>query len=255
MKALIIEDERLVGEELKAMLKEVAPDIQVQDILPSLKSARKWFLYNAEPDLIFMDVQLADGISFSLFDQFRLQCPVIFTTAYDEYAIRAFKVNAVDYLLKPVERGELAQAVEKCRHVVAQNQPLPVDFEALLQAYAQPESSPRYKEKFIIRTRGQWIPVNIREVACIVKDNLIYLYTFAGQKHILESESLEELESLLDPRLFFRANRQVILHIDAIKSVKPREYQKLTVYLQVPGYPETDISRERAPAFRKWFDR
>src|SRR3954468_19826850 len=115
IKALIIEDEDLIAAELQSKIETLAGDVKVIDVLPSLKTAKKWFMQNAEPDLLFMDIQLSDGVSFELFDHFKLECPVIFTTAYDEYAIRAFKVNGVDYLLKPVDNDELKKAIEKCR--------------------------------------------------------------------------------------------------------------------------------------------
>ncbi|HSK13830.1 MAG TPA: response regulator, partial [Phnomibacter sp.] len=115
MFAIIIEDEAIIAKVLENKIKKVAPDVQILDILPSLKTARRWLSEHAEPDLMFMDVQLSDGVSFEIFNEFTLKCPVIFTTAYDEYAIRAFKVNGVDYLLKPVKDDELAAAIEKCR--------------------------------------------------------------------------------------------------------------------------------------------
>src|SRR5215471_3236718 len=118
MKALIIEDEALIAKELQYKIKSVADDIDVIEVLPSLKTARKWFMQNAEPDLIFMDIQLSDGVSFELFDLYKLSCPVIFTTAYDEYALRAFKVNGIDYLLKPVDEVELKKAIDKSRTII-----------------------------------------------------------------------------------------------------------------------------------------
>ncbi len=256
MKAIIIEDESLVARELENTLKEVAPDVDIVEIIPSLKVARKWFLYNAEPDLIFMDIQLSDGISFVLFDQFKLQCPVVFATAYDEYAVRAFKVNGIDYILKPVEKDELKRAVDKCRAIVGGKSPYPVGIEEFLQAYKMPSSqAPVYKEKFIVHKRNHWIPVNTKDVACFYKDSLFYLYTFAGEKYILDFESMEDIEEVVDPRQFYRANRQAIVNIDAIRSVLPKENSKLILSLVDPLKMEIDISREKAPAFKKWFDR
>ncbi|HKG68218.1 MAG TPA: response regulator, partial [Segetibacter sp.] len=118
MKALIIEDEALIAKELHNKIMEVADDVNVVEILPSLKTAKKWFMQNAEPDLIFMDIQLSDGVSFELFDIYHITCPVIFATAYDEYALRAFKVNGVDYLLKPVDNDELKKAIDRSRNII-----------------------------------------------------------------------------------------------------------------------------------------
>lgn len=256
MKALIIEDEHLIAQELNGKIKSLAEDVDVIEILPSLKTARKWFMNNAEPDLIFMDIQLSDGVSFDLFDTYQLNCPVVFTTAYDEYAIRAFKVNGVDYLLKPVDDDELKKAIDKCRSIVESKTQFPSDIKQLVKKLAEPESARSlYKEKFIINFRHQWIPVNTKEIACFMKENIHYIYTFSGEKHILDFTTLEEIEELLDPGIFYRANRQFIINIDAIQSVMPHENQKLSLTLKAPLKMEVDISREKAPAFKKWFDR
>src|SRR6185369_16513857 len=135
----------------------VADDIQIIDVLPSLKVARKWFFEHPEPDMIFMDIQLSDGVSFELFDTYTLKCPVVFTTAYDEYAIRAFKVNGVDYLLKPIDDDELKKAIDKCRTIVESKTQFPSDIKQLIQKFSLPQSSQSlYKEKFIVNFRHQW---------------------------------------------------------------------------------------------------
>lgn len=254
IKTVIIEDEQLIAKELANKITDVADDITIVEMLPSLKTARKWFMQNAEPDLLFMDIQLSDGVSFELFDHFTLKCPVIFTTAYDEYAIRAFKVNGIDYLLKPVDATDLKNAIEKYRNLLSGNAKFPVDMQQLMANLAAPQAS-LYKEKFIVNVRNNWIPVDTRDIACFMRDNLNYLYTFAGDKYILDYTTLEDIEELLDPKLFYRANRQSIIHINAIQSVKPHENQKLSVFLKAPLKMEVDISREKAPAFKKWFDR
>jgi DNA-binding LytR/AlgR family response regulator len=256
MKALIIEDENLIAQELTGKIKSLAEDVDVIQVLPSLKTARKWFMANAEPDLIFMDIQLSDGVSFELFDTYQLSCPVVFTTAYDEYAVRAFKVNGVDYLLKPVDDDELKRAIDKCRSIVESKTQFPSDIRQLVKKLSEPDAvQSLYKEKFIVNFRHQWIPVNTKEIACFMKENIHYIYTFSGEKHILDFTTLEEIEELLDPRKFYRANRQFIINIDAIQSVMPHENQKLSLTLRPPLKMEVDISREKAPAFKKWFDR
>lgn len=257
MKAVIIEDELLVAQELEAKIAEVAGDIRIEAILPSLKTARKWLMENAEPDILFMDIQLGDGISFSLFDQFSLNCPVIFTTAYNEYAIKAFKVNGIDYLLKPVSEAELKKAIEKSRR---SRQGPEISSESILRlmdslASASGNMAPLYKEKFIVSIKHQWIPVNTGDIAFFSKEALHYLHTFSGDRFILDYTSLEEIEELLDPKKFYRANRQYIVNIDAIGSIRLHENQKLTLKLKPPFKTEIDISRDKAPAFKKWFDR
>ncbi len=256
MTAVIIEDETLVAQELRNKIGNVSDDVTILEVLPSLKTARKWFMSNAEPDIIFMDIQLSDGVSFDLFDVYQLNCPVVFTTAYDEYAVRAFKVNGVDYLLKPVDEEELKKAINKCRNIVESKSQFPTDLKQLVQKLSQPQlSQSLYKEKFIVNFRHQWIPVNTSDIACFMKENIHYIYTFSGEKHILDFTTMEEIEELLDPWKFYRANRQFIININAIQSVMPHENQKLSITLKAPLKIEVDISREKAPAFKKWFDR
>jgi len=256
MKAIIIEDEILIAQELQNKIRNASGDVDIIEILPSLKTARKWFMANAEPDLIFMDIQLSDGVSFELFDAYQLSCPIVFTTAYDEYAIRAFKVNGVDYLLKPVDDDELKKAIDKCRDIVESKTQFPTDIKQLIQKFSLPQSSQSlYKEKFIVNFRHQWIPINTKDIACFMKENIHYIYTFSGEKHILDFTTMEEIEELLDPGRFYRANRQFIVNIDSIQSVKPHENQKLSLTLKAPLKIEVDVSREKAPAFKKWFDR
>ena len=256
MRAVIIEDENLIAQELRNKIGFVADDIDVIEILPSLKTARKWFMANAEPDMIFMDIQLSDGVSFELFDVYQLNCPIVFTTAYDEYAVRAFKVNGVDYLLKPVDDDELKKAIDKCRNIVDSKTQFPSDIKQLVKKLSQPHiSQSLYKEKFIVNFRHQWIPVNIKDIACFMKENIHYIYTFSGEKHILDFTTMEEIEELLDPQRFYRANRQFIVNIESIQSVMPHENQKLSLTLKAPLKMEVDVSREKAPAFKKWFDR
>lgn len=255
MKAIIIEDEEIIANVLLKKIKKVADDIDVIAVLPSLKTARRWFGENAEPDLLFMDIQLSDGVSFDIFKEFELKCPVIFTTAYDEYAIRAFKVNGVDYLLKPVNENDLSIAIEKCRRYAGKTAPAPTDITSLIQSLANPEAS-KYKEKFIVNVRNQWMPVNTKDIACFCKEAINYIYLLNGEKYSTDFVTLEEIEELLDPKIFYRANRQYIINIDALHSVKPVENSKLIVRLKEPNQKlEIDVSRLKSPEFKKWMNR
>ncbi|MFN8252320.1 MAG: LytTR family DNA-binding domain-containing protein [Ferruginibacter sp.] len=256
MNAVIIEDETLIAKELQFKIEAVAPDIKVTQVLPSVKTSFKWFMENAEPDLLFADIQLSDGVSFEIFERYQISCPVIFTTAYDEYAIKAFKVNGIDYLLKPVDTEELAKAIEKAREIVKSKTSYPRDIHQLLAMMSNPQAAAnKYKEKFVVKQRNNWIPVFTKDIACFYRENLNYLVTFSGEKYIIDFVTLEEVEELLDPHIFYRANRQSIVHIDAILSIRPHENQKLTLTLKGPLKIEQDISREKAPAFKKWFER
>lgn len=256
MKAVIIEDESLIADEMKATIAEVATDVQVQQVLPSLKAAKKWFMQNPEPDVLFMDIKLSDGLSFELFSQFDLKCPVIFCTAYEEYAIRAFKVNGVDYLLKPVQEDDLHKAIEKVRQQQRNKSFGPVDLQQLVQQFTNPAAAKiQYKERFIVNSNSKWMPVETSDIAVFYKDSLNYLYTFSGEKLIYDFSALEDIEDVLDPKIFFRANRQTILHINAVHIVRTQGNQKLLVQLKPPLKMEVDISREKAPAFKKWVGR
>ena len=255
MRAVIIEDEELIAEELQLKIKAVSTDVDIINVLPSLKISKQWFLENEAPDFVFMDIQLSDGVSFELFDTCKINCPIIFTTAYDEYALRAFKVNGIDYLLKPIDEEELKKAIDKCRAIVESKSIFPTDIAALVKKLVQPQTQSIYKEKFIINFRRQWYAINTKDIACFMKENLHYILTFAGEKHILDFTSMEEIEELLDPHLFYRANRQYIVHIDAIQHVMQQENQKLTLTLKPPHKIKIDMSREKAPVFKKWMSR
>ena len=256
MKAIIIEDEEIIAGILKEKIRSISSDVQVIEVLPSLKTARKWFLNNAEPDIIFMDIQLSDGVSFDLFERYTITCPVIFTTAYDEYAIRAFKVNGVDYLLKPVKESELSTAIDKCRKLVEKNEKTPANITELIRSLSNPSTASKFKEKFIINVRNQWMPVNTKDIACFSKEVLNYIYLFNGEKYMIDYVTLEEVEELLDPKQFYRANRQFIINIDAIQTVKPVENSKLIVRLKEPNHKlDIDMSRLKSPEFKKWMDR
>lgn len=256
MKAIIIEDESLIARELQFKINQVAPDLKILAVLPSVKTANKWLLENAEPDLVFADIQLSDGVSFEVFERYDLKCPIIFTTAYDEYAIRAFKVNGADYLLKPIDLEELKKAIDKCQVLVESRAEYPKDMAQLLKMIASPPAAQSaFKEKFVVSHRHQWLPILTKDIACFSRDGVNYLHTFGGERYLLDFTTLDEVEELLDPRLFFRANRQFIVHADAIQSIKPLENQKLVLTLKAPQKMAVDVSREKAPSFKRWLER
>ena len=256
MNALIVEDEKLVAQELVAKIRLVAPDIEVLGVCASLRTASRWLEEHSEPDLFFMDIQLSDGTSFELFNRFQLQAPVVFTTAYDEYAIRAFKVNGVDYLLKPVDTTELRHAIDKCRKMRFADPTLdaaPPDVQRLIRMLSQ--ARPAYKEQFLVKYRTQLIPVKTGEIAYFQRDTLLYLVAFDGTRYALDYDTLDEVEDLLDPGQFYRVNRQFIVNLAAVGSLKPGMLSKMTLRLKEPLRVEMELSREKAPAFRRWLDR
>lgn len=257
MKAVILEDEEIIAKVLEGKIRRLDPSIEIVEILPSLKVAKKWFLQHAAPDLLFMDIQLSDGVSFELLEQYQLDCPIIFTTAFDEYAIRAFKVNGIDYLLKPIDDTELSNAIQKAKQVSQFKKDSSYRIQDLLQAMTNPgHSSQQYKERFLVNIRNQWMPVQTRDVALITRDNLNFIYLFSGERYIIDYTTLDDVEEVLDPRQFYRANRQFIININAVQTVKPIENSKLTIRLKEPNHKfEIDMSREKAPLFKKWLDR
>lgn len=248
MKILIIEDEPLVAKDLLNLIGKLEPNAQVLQVISSVDSARKWFSENAVPDLILSDIQLSDGISFDIFESLRLPCPIIFTTAYNEYAIRAFKLNSIDYLLKPVDGKELAAALTKYKSLSTENI-LGEQLKSLMNNWGS--HAKKYKERFLTLHRNTLVPVTQQSIAFFHKEELIYLHTLDNERFITEHHTLEEIESLLDPEVFFRVNRQYILHVQAVGRIKPT-HKGLTVQLKSPFNIEIDISREKAVAFKKW---
>lgn len=257
MNALIIEDEKLVALELTASLAEVDPGIKIVGTVSSVKTALRWFAENAEPDVIFADIQLSDGISFTIFEKFNIACPVIFTTAYNEHAIRAFKVNGIDYLLKPVDWDELRQAVAKARALTKNQNKLVVDVQKLMDALNTPASLKfTYKEHFLGNARNSWVPVKIADVAYIIRDELNFMVTNTSERYILDYDTLDEIETMLNPDLFYRASRHCLVNINAVQSVKGLANLKLQLVLKTPNHQvQIDISRDKAPSFKKWLEK
>lgn len=249
MKILIIEDEPLVAKDLENVLKRLDPSIKVEAVLSSVESAKKWLTQHTLPDLILSDIQLSDGISFDIYENLHLTCPIIFTTAYDDYAIRAFKLNSIDYLLKPIDSVELSAALKKYKSLSSENI-LTEQLKALVGTWGQ-QPYKKYKERFLTLHRNTLVPVTQQEIAFFHKEELIYLHTLSNEKLISDHQTMDEIESLLNPELFFRVNRQYIIHIQSIGRIKTT-HKGLTVQLKPPFNTEIDISREKAVAFKNW---
>ncbi|GAB2555459.1 LytR/AlgR family response regulator transcription factor [Spirosoma areae] len=253
MKALIIEDEAIIADNLRQSLGEIAPHIDVQAVLPSVRAARRWFAQYPQPDLLFMDIQLSDGVSFELFNYFDIRCPVIFTTAYDEYALRAFKVNSIDYLLKPIDEEELTHALEKLKTRTAPPS-LPAE---LLQLMNRQSVAPAraFKENLLAHQRNNVLMVDVADVWLIYREEIIFLLRNDGQAFVVDYPSLDEVEAVLDPAQFFRANRTQIVNIRAVESFRPDTSGRLHLKLKPPTTTPVEISREKSPLFRRWLDR
>lgn len=249
MRILIIEDEPLVAKDLENLLRKIDTGLQVQGVLSSVSAAKKWFASNPLPDLILSDIQLSDGISFDIYETLHLNCPIIFTTAYDDYAIRAFKLNSIDYLLKPIDGKELGAAIDKYRSLSSESI-LAEQLKTLMGSWNQ-QPNKKYKERFLSLHRNTLVPVTQNEIAFFHKEELIYLHTMSNERYISDHQTMDEVESLLNPEFFFRVNRQFIIHIQSVGRIKTT-HKGLTVQLKPPFNNEIDISREKAVAFKNW---
>ncbi len=255
MTILLIEDEPLIGKQLLKVVKQLEPGATIDGPLTNVQSVVD-YLHHHTPDLVIADIQLSDGVSFEAFQQVELRAPVIFTTAYDEYAIRAFKLNSIDYLLKPLDPDDLKNALAKY-HRWATNgaSEMGEQFRQLLTQMAARPTIPQYKRRFTGHYLRQIISVPQDQVACFLRNELIYLYTTEGKKLITDYKTLDELEELLDPACFFRANRQCIIHLDAVSGYRHSDGSKLLVLLKTPNDSlDVLVSKEKAPAFRHWLE-
>jgi len=253
MNIIIIEDEQLVARDLQKLIREIDPTLNIITTLGSLKGCIEYFKSNAEPDLLFMDVQLSDGVSFDLFNEVAISSPIIFTTAYDEYAIKAFKLNSIDYLLKPIDRNELKIAIDKFRRLQGtEGLDFKEQFERLVRHVALPPDTKVYKERFLAHSGKTYTIVNAADIACFVKETLIYIITMDKHKLVTDFQTMEEAEELLNPDKFFRANRQMIIQAGFVESFRADVYGKLVAKMKSPLNLMVDISRERAQAFKKW---
>ncbi len=253
MKILIIEDEKLVAKELLELLTTSCPEAVVLDIIDSVESGVEWFENNQMPDLILSDIQLADGVSFEIFEGRSIMAPVIFTTAYDEYALRAFQLNSIDYLLKPIGKKELSRALTKFSTIRRAAAPdfLRQQFEYLMQDL---KNGRKFKTRFIAHQGQSMVPVQIDKVAGFIKDELIFLLTRSGRKLMTDYHTLDELQELLDDTIFYRANRQLIIHTDAVLDFKTHYTGKLILHVEGHINTQVVVSREKASAFKRWFE-
>ncbi|MCE6989624.1 LytTR family DNA-binding domain-containing protein [Dyadobacter sp. CY323] len=254
MKVLIIEDEYPAAERLEKLIKKHDPRIEIAGVLESVESARRWFKSEEPVDLIFSDIQLSDGLSFQIFEEFPAHSPIIFTTSYDEYAIKAFRVKSIDYLLKPIKLPELAEAIKKYESIKEDFSPKAYarKVETLLDSLEI--SRKPYKMRFLVKNGEQLIPINQESVAYFYTANEMSCLVGNDGRQYLVDYTLEELESLVDPLSFFRVNRQFIARITAIQKIHTYFNGKLKVELRPQTTQEVVISREKAAAFKAWLE-
>ncbi|HRI25199.1 MAG TPA: LytTR family DNA-binding domain-containing protein [Ferruginibacter sp.] len=250
MRVLIIEDETPAANRLEKMLLNLDSDLVVLNRLDSVESAVR-YLISAEDgiDLIFMDIQLADGLSFDIFEQAAISAPVIFTTAFDQYTLKAFKVNSIDYLLKPIDENELEQALAKFRKLYQKKNS---NYPEKLLKLVQEMNAARYKERLLIKRGQQLSYLKTGSVAyCFADGKLCYAVDFNGTKYLLES-NLSQLEEQLHPGDFYRINRHLLVNIEAVKKVHTWLGGRLKIEVQPAALAETIVSRERVNGFKDW---
>jgi len=249
MRAIIIEDEILAVNHLQSLLNEIG-GIQVIAVLDSITSTVEWFQASPHPDLVFMDIHLADGSAFKIFEYINITSPIIFTTAYDEYAIKAFKVNSIDYLLKPITIIALEKAFDKLKRLTGVPA-LPAEIHQLIASLTKDKT---YKTHFLMPVKGcKLIPLLAQDIAYVlIEDGLVKAKTTDGKSYIFE-HTLDELSGMLNPSDFFRANRQFIISRNSIKEVDFYFNNRLSINLKVPVPEKILISKVQVSEFREWF--
>ena len=245
MKALIIEDETAAARNLAAILRQTAPDVEIVATLESVEESVEWLRSNPHPDLLFMDIHLADGDSFRIFDAVEIAAPVIFTTAYDQYALEAFKVNSIDYILKPIKKQELERAFEKFKRLSGREK---AEYVEQTQRYLSARA-----QSFLIPFRDKLVPLTPDEIAyCYTADEKVSVVTFDGRSLPMD-KPLDTLIALLPERDFYRANRQFIVSRRAVRDLSVWFGSRLSVNLTVKTPERIVVSKARVPDFKKWF--
>lgn len=251
MNVVIIEDENRAGYQLARMLRMYDPTINISAQLPSVKETIQWFLQNPAPDLAFMDIHLEDGEVFSIFQKIPLKVPIIFTTAYDEYMLKAFKVNTIDYLLKPIEFDEMVSAIEKFKSL--RNELVP-DYKMLLNLLQQSKNT-LYRERFMVSIGTKIYSLEVANTAFFYSEEKSSFLVTKNGMHYPMDYSLDQLGAMLDPTLFFRINRQYLISRHVIKAIYTYSTTKIKVELEPDSRQEVFVSVNRIPEFKDWLGR
>ena len=246
MRVLIVEDETAAYKNMVNALQTIDPTIEIAGNTESVSRTVEWLQNNPQPDLIFMDIQLSDGSAFMLFDRMKIETPIVFTTAYDQYAIDAFRVNSIDYLLKPIKPDELQRALDKFRRW------MPADMGGYLSRLMALAPKPVYKDKILIPLRDKLLPVTLDDVACFYTTNKQTLVCLKNGVQYAYIKTLEQIMTMLDPSRFTRANKQYIIARDSVKEITVWFDSRLLVKLNVETPEPIYISKNRAPEFKAW---
>ncbi|QMU28570.1 LytR/AlgR family response regulator transcription factor [Adhaeribacter radiodurans] len=257
MRIVIVEDEAIAARRLRKMVETLEPSCTIEATLDSVSATVNWFNSHLAPDLLLLDIELADGQSFDIFKQIEVACPIIFTTSYDEHAIRAFKLNSIDYLLKPIQEKELQQSLQKLKNlqkVFTERKPLTLQIEALLKELQEQQlpTPGQYRDRILVKQGQRMIPITSNEVAYFfTKEKINFLLTKDNRRYQIDF-TMEELEKSLPPKDFFRANRQFLVNYTAVEKVSQDYNAKLKLNLNPSPAEEVIISREKAMEFRQW---
>jgi len=255
MKVLVIEDEELAAEKLISTLKDIDPEINILGATESVQETLEWLQKNESPDLIFSDIHLADGLCFDIFKEGIVECPVVFTTAYDHYAIRAFDVNSIAYLLKPIQKEQLKESLEKFTNLKDKFTPHdPHQLDRLVDIIQKGSSN--YKSRFLVKVGQKIKSIPAGKIAYFyTKEKLNFIVTTSGDKYPVD-HTLEEVDVAMDPKCFFRVNRKFVVNIESVKEIHP--YFKGRLKIQVEPDPDSAeeivISSDKTPAFKEWLD-
>lgn len=253
MKVLVVEDEKSAAKRIISLLHEVDPQIEVLQVLDTIKKTVEWFMAHRAPDLLFLDIQLADGLSFDIFDKVEISCPVIFTTAYDQYALKAFEVYSLDYLLKPIDRKKLIRAIDKYNKIIG-----PIDNKldsTILQNALEMIQGKSFKERFIVKYGEHIKSIPTDQICCFFSEEKIsFLKSYDGRKFVVDY-TIEQIESLIDPAQFFRINRKYIINVEAIEDVVIYSNSRLKLIVKHFHNMDMIVAREKVQSFKRWLDK
>ncbi|MBK9981793.1 MAG: response regulator transcription factor [Saprospiraceae bacterium] len=255
MEIFIVEDEELAVKKLQKTLQAIDPDLHVAGTADSIASAVEWLKGHTQPDLILMDIELADGQSFEIFNLIEVKSPVIFTTSYDEFALKAFKVNSVDYLLKPVQKDELENALSKFRSmkkVYADKKQEDPQFSTLVKELQQTLQHKEYRQRFLVKHLQKMVSIEVDRIAYFFSDDRLSFFKTADDKKYVVDYTIDEIENMLDPNQFFRINRAFLVSIKSIDQINDYFGNRLKLNLKPTIDKEALVSREKVTPFKEW---
>ena len=258
MRILIVEDEDLAVKKLQKTLSDVEPGAEVVGVTDSIRSTVQWLAENSTPDLILMDIELADGQSFEIFNRAKVVSPVIFTTSYDEFALKAFKVNSVDYLLKPVQKDELANPIRKFRETRSNNNngntaaPAGLDIDTLVKELQQKLHLKEYRKRFLVKHAQKLVSIEVEDIAYFYSDGRLNFFKTIDNRKFVVDYTMDELEEMLDPEKYFRISRSFYVSVDSIERIEDYFGNRLMLQLKPAVDKEALVSREKVTDFKKW---